>query len=62
MDEQQLNTFIAMVEEMRRLQIDCQKRYLGRRSSKQIKLEIEVDRVIKEYRANQMDKLQYKLF
>lgn len=62
MDEQQLNTFIAMVEEMRRLQIDCQKRYWGRRSSKQIKLETEVDKRIKEYRVKQMDSLQLKLF
>lgn len=54
--------FIKLVEEMRRLQIDCQKRYLGRRSSKQIKLEAEVDKRIKDYREKQIEALQLKLF
>lgn len=54
--------FIKIVEEMRRLQIDCQKRHLGRRSSKQIKLESEVDKRIKEYIEKQIESLQLKLF
>lgn len=54
--------FIKIVEEMRRLQIDYQKRHLGRRSSKQIKLESEVDKRIKEYREKQIESLQLKLF
>lgn len=54
--------FIKIVEEMRRLQIDCLKRYWGRRSSKQIKLEAEVDKRIKEYREKQIEVLQGKLF
>lgn len=62
MDEQQLNTFIALVEEMRKAQREYFRGRMGRDLERAKKYEKEVDRTIREYRKKQMDSLQLKLF
>lgn len=62
MDEQKLNTFIALVEEMRKAQREYFRGRMGRDLDRAKKYEKEVDRTIKEYRKKQMDSLQLKLF
>lgn len=62
MDEQKLNTFISLVEEMRKAQREYFRGRMGRDLDRAKKYEKEVDRTIKEYREKQMDSLQLKLF
>lgn len=62
MNEQELQTFVAIVEKMRNAQREYFRGRMGRDLDLAKKYEKEVDRIIKEYRENQMDKLQYKLF
>lgn len=62
MDEQKLNTFIALVEKMRKAQREYFRGRMGRDLDRAKKYEKEVDRTIKEYREKQMDSLQLKLF
>lgn len=62
MNEQEIQTFVALVEQMRNAQQEYFRGRMGRDLDLAKKYEKEVDRAIKEYHENQLDKLQYKLF
>ena len=62
MNEQELQTFVALVEQMRKAQREYFRGRMGRDLDRAKKYEKEVDRTIKEYREKQMDSLQLKLF
>ena len=62
MDEQQIQTFVALVEQMRNAQREYFRGRMGRDLDRAKKYEKEVDKTIKEYREKQMYSLQLKLF
>lgn len=62
MNEQELQTFVELVEKMRNAQREYFRGRMGRDLDKAKKYEKEVDRTIIEYKAKQMDSLQLKLF
>ena len=62
MNDQELKTFVALVEQMRNAQREYFRGRMGRDLDRAKKYEKEVDRTIKEWKAKQMDSLQLKLF
>lgn len=62
MNEQELQTFVALVEQMRNAQREYFRGRMGRDLDRAKKYEREVDRTIREYNEKQMDSLQLKLF
>lgn len=62
MNEQELQTFVALVEQMRNAQREYFLGRMGRDLDRAKKYEKEVDRTIREYKEKQMDSLQLKLF
>ncbi|MBO5833855.1 MAG: hypothetical protein J6R22_02780 [Alphaproteobacteria bacterium] len=62
MNDKEIQTFVALVEQMRNAQREYFRGRMGRDLDRAKKYEREVDRTIREWKAKQMDSLQLKLF